>query len=604
MGTNINTDEMFRKIKNQNGEGFAKKLRDHVLLDVPNLEHVLEYAGKNPDDAENLVDILTEIRDTSKKSKKTENKEKIKDPLELLNEAGYDAFYVKNLRQQNSIEKYFEPGEKLCTFSDPTRYQNYYIIHAVKKNVKNIKRSKHPDRQDEYGTSVISIQIAKPNGGFISIKNRYNHTVNNPDATFDNNPDNIITGLTEALKHKFGVDFFAQNATLPDNYRIINDQLVRFNYEIDNVYYDEKYYFEGSTITKLNSDYEVMLDGVILNTKTGRCEIRSDNLYLYDLARVLNNEIHGHKVERKRDKKTGETVINIIDENKNIKELARTKDGCITSLHLYKTTELNHRFLHYNKALKELYAPKLKKMGRDCFFSNTAMKKLYVPELEIMLDRCFNANTILTELNAPKLKKMCGGCFARAGSIKQIYIPELEEMGDGCFTEVYAFNDVLTELNAPKLKKMGNACFVQNCKIKKIYIPELEKMGSDCFANAKYLTELNAPKLKEMHSGCFSYAGAIKQIYVPELEEMWHDSFKNIKFLKKLYAPKLKKMGVDCFRKTLLIKDFYAPKLKITKFTPECIKRKVKLATFKNAIKGMLHLPQYNFNKKDIEKDM
>ncbi len=600
MGTNINTDEMFRKIKNQNGEGFAKKLRDHVLLDVPNLEHVLEYAGKNPDDAENLVDILTEIRDTSKKSKKTENKEKIKDPLELLNEAGYDAFYVKNLRQQNSIEKYFEPDEKLCTFSDPTRYQNYYIIHAVKKNVKNIKRSKHPDRQDEYGTSVISIQIAKPNGGFISIKNRYNHTVNNPDATFDNNPDNIITGLTEALKHKFGVDFFAQNATLPDNYRIINDQLVRFNYEMLNVYYDEKYYFEGSTITKLNSDYEVMLDGVILNTKTGRCEIRSDNLYLYDLARVLNNEIHGHKVERKRDKKTGETVINIIDENKNIKELARTKDGCITSLHLYKTTELNHRFLHYNKALKELYAPKLKKMGRDCFFSNTAMKKLYVPELEIMLDRCFNANTILTELNAPKLKKMCGGCFARAGSIKQIYIPELEEMGGTCFMQ----NEELTELNAPKLKKIGNGSFVYNAKLKKLYVPELEEISTNVLANAKHLTELNAPKLKKMGGGCFQYNRLMKKVYIPELEMMGVACFSKTLLIKDFYAPKLKKMGVACFSKTLLIKDFYAPELKITKFTPECIKRKVKLATFKNAIKGMLHLPQNNLGKKDIEKDM
>ena len=75
---------------------------------------------------------------------------------------------------ENAIKQYFAPDEELCTFRDPSRFQRYHIINAVRKDVDKIKRGNPPQRDDEYGTSVISIQILKT-GGFISIKNRYNH---------------------------------------------------------------------------------------------------------------------------------------------------------------------------------------------------------------------------------------------------------------------------------------------------------------------------------------------------------------------------------------------------------------------------------------------
>ena len=46
---------------------------------------------------------------------------------------------------------------------------------------------KKPIREDEYGTSVMSIQFTKDEAHTLSIKNRYNHSVVNPDATFSNN---------------------------------------------------------------------------------------------------------------------------------------------------------------------------------------------------------------------------------------------------------------------------------------------------------------------------------------------------------------------------------------------------------------------------------
>lgn len=571
----IDKKEVFKQLKKQNGEKFAQVIRgdrhhDGGLCDVPNIVHILKFAGSDENDAKLLYPIIKEIYKPTEQS--TYNSDQ--DPLELLNEAGYDAFVVKTEEQKNSIRKYFRPNEELCTFSDPSRHKDYYMIHAIKRGADKIKPSARPARQDEYGTSVISIQILKT-GGFISIKNRYNHTIDNPDATFNNNPDNIIPGLSDSLKKYFNVDFTVTETPLPNNFRIIGDQFVHFNYEVDNVYYDATHYAKDSEITALNPDYEIMLDNVILNKQT--CEVKSVHTGTEDLSSILNNEISGHKIKTETDKTTGETVVKIIDENKNIKELARTKNGCITSLHLYKTSEIGSKFLRGNTVLETLYAPKLKKMGAHSFFACHNLKNLYIPELEEMGMECFARSYELTELNAPKLKIMKPGCFAQSEKIKNLYIPELEEMGYGCFSK---HNKELTEFNAPKLKKIENCCFIVCYKLKKLYVPELEEMSAECFANVRHLHELIAPKLKKMGPSCFSIGAMIfKKLYVPELEEMkW-----------------------NCFDGTKIIQNLYAPKLKFEKWTPKCIRRAAKLAKLKDGIRNVLHLSKHSTNENDIQ---
>ena len=66
MTAEMTTEEMYKIIKKQNGEKFAKILRQNVLLDTPNLKHILEYAGTNPEDAINLIPVLREIQKKSK----------------------------------------------------------------------------------------------------------------------------------------------------------------------------------------------------------------------------------------------------------------------------------------------------------------------------------------------------------------------------------------------------------------------------------------------------------------------------------------------------------------------------------------------------------
>lgn len=130
-----------------------------------------------------------------------------KNPKELLSEAGYDLYECHSESDIQKFKKYYTSKEELCTFNG-RRLNDCYVFFAVKKNVDQIRRGNfnHPKRQDEYGTSVISIQFTRDETHTLSIKNRYNHTVDNPDATFSNNLDNIIPGLTDSFSKYYGLE--------------------------------------------------------------------------------------------------------------------------------------------------------------------------------------------------------------------------------------------------------------------------------------------------------------------------------------------------------------------------------------------------------------
>lgn len=124
-----------------------------------------------------------------------------KTPYELLNEKGYYLYECHTEDDVQSFKKYYAQEEELCTFRGG-RLDRCVVFFAVKKDVDKIKREdfKNPKREDKYGTSVMSIQFEKEGKCTVSIKNRYNHTVNNPDATYGNDLDQITSGLTKSFE--------------------------------------------------------------------------------------------------------------------------------------------------------------------------------------------------------------------------------------------------------------------------------------------------------------------------------------------------------------------------------------------------------------------
>lgn len=613
---NINTNLVFKQLKKQNGEAVAKVIREAVLLDVPDIVHILEFAGKDPDEVRQLVPVINEIYKTKTVSEYQSNL----DPIELLNLAGYDAFVVKNEKQKNSIAKYYRPNEEICTLRDPSRHENFYMIHAIKKNADKIKPAAKPERDDEYGTSVISIQIAKK-GGFISIKNRYNHTVDNPDATFDNNPDNIIPGLSGSLKKYFNVDFNTHKSALPNHYRFVNDQLVRFNYEINNVYFGANCYFVGSNITRLKPENEFMFDCFILDTKNNKFinPSETDDTSFY----VLKNMISDKKIQVKNNPNNknekmfyadGEHIATIADgqivelniTNPEIKEAGtyflRFNTG-LRKLNWPALETCHDYFLFHNLSLKSLSFPRLTNVGKAFLSRNETIEEINFPLLREIGDGFASSNKRLTSLSLPELTKT-GSSFLRYNeSISYAYLPKLKSVGGGfldCNTSLTAIdfpelteidgdfigcNKSITSVNMPKLTKIngaflsrntvltdislpeltdvtGNNFLLYNRVVVHVFLPKLRRVSNDFLPNAEKLKSLSLPELVEADDCFLEYARSLENLSAPKLRTVGDRFCSGCDSMASVFFSELESIGYDFFSNNTKIKNVYLPKLK------------------------------------------
>lgn len=123
---------------------------------------------------------------------------------EAFKKAGYDTVIFDDENRIRDTQKYYRTGETICTFNNLSgRMREYHMLVAIKANIDSIKHADDPTRDDEYGTSVLNIQIAR-NGSHMSIKNRYNHAVSNPDATLNNNLDMLSPGLQSMVLGYYG----------------------------------------------------------------------------------------------------------------------------------------------------------------------------------------------------------------------------------------------------------------------------------------------------------------------------------------------------------------------------------------------------------------
>lgn len=469
-----NVDLVYKKIKKQNGEQFARIMRDAVLLDVPDILPMLEFAGNNPTDAKMLVPLIRYlVLENQRKTEKHKTAKTEKNPIELLADAGYNAFVVKTEKQKNSIKKYFRQYEGLCTFGDASRHEKYYMIHAVKHDADKIQPSLTPRRQDEYGTSVISIQIAK-SGGFISIKNRYNHSVSNPDATFDNNPDNIIPGLSDSLKWYFDVDFSVINKSdMPDKCIFAYNRFIKYNYETNNVYFGPDFYFMDGHVEKIDKDYEIMLGRFILDTGTGM--IQNPSGVDSELYSALVDEFFEKKITIKTDATDKETKIVYADGV----DIVHVKNGVMQKLKLPHLEKCGNYFLENEADLTEVRLPNLKKCG-DYFMCE--------------LSNLFKSNKNLSVVDLPKLQK-CGNHFLEYVNNKKLLsidLPKLKRCGYGFMTE----NRYLQEINLPELEECGADFLYNNESVRRIDFPKLVRVGDGFLYHNNVAEYVNLPKLK------------------------------------------------------------------------------------------------------------
>ena len=424
------------------------------------------------------------------------NQEKLtltnKTPKELLKEKGYKLYKCETEREIHEFRKYYTDTEKLCTFNGK-RLETCIVFFAIKENAEKLKREdfKNPKREDEYGTSVISIQFSK-NNHTLSIKNRYNHTVQNPDATFKNNLENIIPGLTHSFEKEYGLKINQQSnieLELP-GYISINGKLYKYNYEINNTYYCPNNIIikNGEIITYPHEKY-IIMDYLILD-KTNK------TITLYD-KNIKDGLIYEYKsiskIEEKKEK--DKKIITIETKEGHHSTITLNNQNQIIEYKNNNIEIMEANFAKYNKTINNLELNSLKQMKDNCFNENKDLETVNIPNIILMGKNCFEKNTKINILNIKNIIKMDDNCFTNNEKLRYLYAPYLKEMGNFCFK----WNEKQECINISNIEKIGYSCFSNNKKLKYLYTPKIKKIESDCFRSAP-LEIIIAPNLIECKS--------------------------------------------------------------------------------------------------------
>ena len=569
---------VYNIIKKQNGEAFARAIRkyDDGIFEIPKLPELVKFAGR---EAEPLLDYLENLKTPESSPFFVD-----KNPFQLLEEAGYDAFYVDSLEKQNSIEHYFAPNEALCTFNDPDRFKKYHIIHAIKKDVNRIKREDFslPERHDKYGTSVISIQILKM-GSFIKITNRYNHAVSYPDNTFNSNPDNIIKGLSQSLKNYFHVDFDAKGVVLGSGFVFNGNQILKIHTEKENTFFGEDFYLKDGVVFHLNKDYELLLDTVVVNLKTK--EVRSPLNEVSSFQIALQEEIKDKKLSIQK----GEGFKSLLADGR---EIVRFSKGYVTGFYAYKVKEVGNCFFNCHEYIKEVKLFEAKKIGMDSFVY-TPIETLEIKNVTEILAGSLSSLPRLKKLDLPNLKFLHGFTLCYLGvdnlsfpKLKHIYGPSiincdfLKQVDFPCLiraNQIVGNNLVLKRVNAPKLERIDGFSFYNCPEIEEIDFEKLKVISSG-FAGLKSVQKINMPLLERVEENKPSFRDLnVQELEFPSLKKAGNGFIVQNPCLKKVSLPKLEEAGIEFLSENPFLEEVDAPNLKKLKFASFKKSRKIKI---------------------------
>ena len=506
-------------------------------------------------------------------------KKDYKTPEELLEEVGYDLYECQTEEEIQRFRKYYCENEKLCTFRG-NRLKRCYVFFAVKKDVDNIRREnfQNPEREDLYGTSVISIQFTKDTNHTLSIKNRYNHTVNNPDATFGNNLDNIVEGLTESFSRYYGMTQakIASDFEIPGYVQAGNGKYYKYSYEIDNIYYcPNNIIIDNFKAIKLSQN-KLLIDYFILDL-----ENKTISLYDYSIQDCFPDSLKDIlKIQITKENEYKKIIINTengnifikIDNKNQIIEYQNNNIKRIGANFLYYNESLEHlelsnviiienSFLYSNKSLDNLELPNVLKIGETFLYHNESLKQLALLNV-IKIGYCFlHCNLSLKQLALPQVMEIGGSFLYYNSSLIQLSLPKVKKIGDNFLVHnellsklslsnvtkigdnFLEYNESLTQLSLPKVIEIGDNFLYSNKSLNYISLPEVKKIKFSFLEHNLSLYQLVLPNVIEIGENFLYYNKSLSYIFLPNVIEIGDNFLVYNESLTQLTLPKVKRVG-------------------------------------------------------------
>ena len=439
-----------------------------------------------------------------------------KRPEELLKEAGYKLYECHSEEEIQSFKKYYAEGEELCTFRGG-RLNRCFVFFAIKENVDEIKRENFPkpQRQDKYGTSVISIQFTRDDSHTLSIKNRYNHTVNNPDSTFGNNLDNIIPGLTASFDKYYGMhQSHLQNSfEIPGYVRASDGKYYKYNYEINNIYYcKNNVIIDNFEVKEYPKEQYIILDYFILDLKNKQIQTYWNDMELEDSFPETIGTIKDIKIENDKDNKNILIKTNDSDEVDVI--ITLDKNNRIITYKNNKVENISNSLLRYNYYLTSIELPNVISIEDNFLSSNILLTSIKLPKVKSIGNRFLASNNSLTSIELPNATNIGNKFLEYNNSLISIELPNAKIIGD----QFLYSNNSLTSVELPNAKIIGDMFLNLNRSLTSIELPNVTSIGDDFLQCNRSITSIKLPNAKSIGNNFLYKNYSLTSIELPSAE--------------------------------------------------------------------------------------
>ena len=469
---------------------------------------------------------------------------KNKNPFELMGEAGYMLYECKSEDDIQSFRKYYSEvkDEVLCTIKNGGRLERCHVFFAVKKNVDQIKREdfKNPKREDEYGTSVISIQFSRGRINTLSIKNRYNHSVPNPDATFSNNLDNIIPGLKHSFEKYYGFHINQNERSeaefLTDilNYTKGNDgRYYHYNLEINGIYYCENNIIikDGEVITKYRDNKEryLLIDEFIIDRKNKTicsCVYEKDSF-----VKSINDvgSIESINVTKNNENKNIDICYS---DGKKIK-IQVDRNNTIIGYENNHIMKIDNDFLYNNKHLKSISLSRALMIGDNFLYSNNIIEDISLPQA-LVVGRFFLPDDMqITSISLPNVRAINIGFLQNNERLSDISLPNVQRIG----AQFLFYNKGLISISLPKVQIIRDNFLYNNTDLKHISLPNVIIVGNAFLVNNTELKFISLPCAQEIGYSFLYHNVDLEHIEIPRVKTIYSHFLVNNRVLKFIELP-------------------------------------------------------------------
>lgn len=455
--------------------------------------------------------VPSEVKNDSGKSAK-----------ELFLEAGFVLFpECKTQEDINKFRHLYAKGEKLCSFNGG-RLEDTRVWFAVKTNYKDIKREDFPcpKREDEYGTSVISIQFLLTEKPTLSIKNRYNHAVTNPDNTFNSNLDNIAPGLMYAFLRDYNLagEFEPSYSFSLPFYTEAGGKLYHYNQKINNIYYcDNNVIIENNEVVRL-PDSVILADYFIFDKK-------NNEVFLYDPT-LKDSFVSSFKDIKNIDFCDG--IIKVLTKDNETICVELNSHRGIKSLYNPSVKEVGDSFLRYAKHIESICMPALKSCGHDFIRLSREVREVELPSLEEVGDAFLLSSEKLEKISLPRLKVAKHHFISQGVKVKEIFFPSLEACG---YDFLFASREV-GDVKLGSLSMCGSNFMHSVRSASDVSIPNLSYAPYGFMSRCIEAKNISMERLEETSDGFFEALEKVDSLYLPNLENLEKACLENLKTFK------------------------------------------------------------------------